>query len=274
MMRSLWSKMKSLWTLLVGSTRHLTSVFVAVILAPVAPDIAVDLLGDPASPWRDPLLRFVAPVLVLVLCVLVYRAQVGVAARRSKRHPYRLTGVEQHDVLVLPLGHNSTYESRRRRTKSKTIPDWLVDTVAPTLVIAVATPQIESAMIDEMRTNLASDDVEFDHVVLSDGRDPAIVVPEAEDQVLAKLKSRNLLTTSCAVDVTGSTVPMSIAMLRVASLLGATCTYVASRRYEDNSPVLGSQVGKSFDPRALLAAPPSIPTFSAPSSIPGVEGAS
>jgi hypothetical protein len=263
MMRLLWRKTKSLWDLLVGSTDYLKSVFVAVILAPIAPDVAVDLWGDPASRWRDPLLRFIALVLVLVLCVVVYRARVRRANQRSRRSPYRLTGVGQHDVLVLPLGGGSTYQSPGGRTKSKTVPEWLVDAVRPTLVIAVATPQVE-AMIDEMRTNLGSDGIDFDHVVLSDGGDPELAVPEAEAQVLAKLKGRNLLTASCVVDVTGGTVPMSIAMLRVASLLGATCTYVSSE-YKNNGPVPGSQVGRSFAPRALLAAP---------SSIPGVEGAS
>jgi CRISPR-associated protein (Cas_Cas02710) len=255
MMRSLLKAIKSAWSLLVGSTGYLSSVFVGVILAPIAPDAAVDVFGDPTSWWLDPLLRFGALVLVLVLCVLVYRARVGLAARRSRRSPYRLTGVERHDVLVLPLGHNSTYQSRSDRTKPKTVPDWLVDAVAPTLVIAVATPQINSAMIDGLRTQLAADGIDFDHVELRGGGDLALGVPDAEHEILAKLKARNLLTTPCAVDVTGGTVPMSIAMLRVASLLGATCTYVFSTEYKDNKPVPGTQVGKSFDPRALLATP-------------------
>jgi len=244
--------MSGLRNLISGSTRYLSSVFVAVMLAPVVPDMAVELFGAPEPLWRDPSLRAAALLLVLVVCIATYRFRVGLARRRARRSGYRLAGIQQRDVLVLPIGHRSTYQARKARIGAMSVVNWLVDAAAPGLVLGVASPQISGELLADLHSQLARDGIEFEHVTLRDVGNPETAVADAERLVIGELEARGLLTASCYVDTTGGNVVMSIAMLRVAALLGVQCTYVSSR-YENNQPVPGTQIGNGFDPRNLLA---------------------
>jgi hypothetical protein len=240
--------------LVAGASQYMSSVLVGVLLAPVLPDVAVDLGGAARPWWTNPALRIGSLLLVLVVCVLAYRAQLAVTRRRALRAGYALSGIGRRDVLVLPIGLRSGYTPRDRRTGEKTVIEWLVDSSRPAHVIGVATPQVND-LLPGIRMGLAADGVRFDSVEIRDAGDPDTAVADAQSLVISMVQSRSLTGRTCYVDTTGGSVPMSLAMLRVGSLLGAECTYVSSE-YKDRALVPGSQKGRAFDPVALLTATP------------------
>lgn len=237
-----------------GANQYLGTVVVGVMLAPVLPDVAVELLGEADPRWLNPLLRLCALGFVLVLCVGVYQLQLSWTRWRVGRSGLVLMGVEQRDVLVLPVGLPTRYRSRDTRTGVMSVAEWLVDSSRPQLVIAVGSPQVADRMA-VMGAQLAADGVDFESVVLRDAYDPEIAVPDAERLVVGVMAAGGLLDRPCYVDTTGGTVPMSIAMLRVGALLGARCTYVSST-YDGREVVPGSQRGRAFKVSALLASLP------------------
>ena len=241
-------------SLFAGTSRYMGSVAVGVLLAPVLPDIAVELFGDRFGTGWNPLLRVGAMVVVVGICAGAYQAQLHLATRRARRGGYVLSDIEERDVLVLPVGYTSGYSSVRRRTGAKTIQEWLIDTCRPNVVILVGTAQV-AAQVAAIRAGLAEDPPACFVVELSDGTDPKKAVREAQNLVIALMEAESLLGRSTYVDTTGGSVPMSIAMLRLGALLGTQCTYIASD-FKDKQIVPGTQRGRAFLPAELFAVDP------------------
>ncbi|MDN5751226.1 MAG: hypothetical protein L0H64_22430, partial [Pseudonocardia sp.] len=230
-----------------GATPLLESAVVAVIFAPVLPDIAVDLFGGGAVPnW---LLRVFAIIALVAGCFGLYRRRLGRARRRARDRGYRLADLEQRDVLVIPLGLNNNYQRRSDRTGRVPLACWLIDTIQPKIVIGVTNPGVTAAEVDRTRRELDADGVVFDDIRLPSGVDATVAVPAAQTQLRARLAQPDVTGKRCYIDVTGGNVVLSIAMLQVAAALGNDCVYVASDFDEKRNLIEGSQTGKSFDPR-------------------------
>ncbi|MDQ3151626.1 MAG: hypothetical protein M3R63_07895 [Actinomycetota bacterium] len=238
---------------LIRASQYLGSVFVAVLLAPVLPDAAVELFGAPSPTWRNPVLRGAAVLLVIAVCVGVDQIRRWRARRREARAPMPELG--HYAVLVQPLSPKR-YGYRPRaseRPGDKTVPEVNVDAAAPRLVVAVATPQIHAVSLDELKVSLAADDVDFDVVSVSEPDDVKEVVPEVTQRVLAKLREHDVDPADVCFDTTGGNVPVSLAMLRAAALYGSDCCYVSSRQDRDGRAPR-TQLPRSFDPAALFGA--------------------
>jgi len=236
---------------LASANRYLKSVFVAVLLAPVLPDIFVEFFGGSSPQWRNPALRATAIIVVVLICISVYQAQRWNARRREKDAPMPEMG--PYPVLVQPLSPNR-YGYRPRdhgRTGDRTVPEVNVDAAAPRLVIAVASPQITHESRSELRTGLAADDVKLDVVDISEPDDVKKVVPDVTQKVLAKLREHQIDPGDVCFDTTGGNVPISLAMLRAAAVYGSDCCYVSSRLDRDGRAPY-SQLARSFDPVALF----------------------
>ncbi|MGH8918124.1 MAG: hypothetical protein ACRD0H_07275, partial [Actinomycetes bacterium] len=236
------------------ASRYLGSVFVAVLLAPVLPDVAVEFFGAPSPSWRNPVLRGAAVLGVIVACVGVDQIRRWHARRREADSPISQLG--HYPVLVQPLSPKQ-YDYRPRdtgRTGDLTVPEVNVDAARPRLVIAVATPQVPAASVDELRAGLAADGVDFDVVSISDPGDVKQVVPEVPQLVLAKLREHEVDPGKVCFDTTGGNIPVSLAMLRAAALYGSDCCYVSSRMDRDGRAPR-TQSPRSFDPAALFGAP-------------------
>lgn len=229
-----------------GASRHISGVLVGVLLAPVLPDVAVEVFGGGPA-WGDAVLRIIALVVVVAVCVAVYQTQVWFARRRQA---VILTGVGRRDVLVLPVGFRCQYRPGPQRTGQRTIPEWLIDTCRPAAVVLVTSPEIGDVEA-KLGKGLATEGIRYAVVQLTDVYNPDSAIPEAERGVSAKLGDMELTGLPTYVDTTAGNVVMSLAMLRVARALGAECTYVASR-YQHKTLVPGSQSGRAFDPTRLF----------------------
>lgn len=134
------------------------------------------------------------------------------------------------------------------------VPEVNVDAATPRLVVAVATPQISAASVDDLKVCLAADDVDFDVVSISEPNDVKQVVPDVTQLVLAKLREHRVDPGEVCFDTTGGNVPISLAMLRAAALYGSNCCYVSSRLNGDGRAP-HTQLARSFDPTVLFGAP-------------------
>lgn len=239
---------------LVGGSRYIDSVLVAVLLAPILPDILLDFFGAPSPRWRNPALRGTALLVVIAACVGVYLTRRWYANRREIGAP--ISDMGHYAVLVQPLSPNR-YNYRPRntgRTGDLTVPEVIVDNARPRLVVAVATPQILPASVDELKISLAKDDVDFEVVSISEPNDVKQVVPDVTQRVLSKLRERNIEPGDVCFDTTGGNVPMSLAMLRAAALYGSDCCYVSSQMDRDGRTPR-TQWPQSFDPTDLFGHP-------------------
>lgn len=248
-MRTLRRARKWLTGTLVGASRYLESVFVAVLLAPVLPEIAVDVLGRVFPHW---LLRCAAVLTVLLLCMLVHYARRCYARRRQREAPMPKMG--HYKVLVQPMSPSYTYYSRDKRERDPAVPEVTVDAARPRLVIAVVSREYQTDKQQQMRRGLAADDVEVEIVEISNVNEVDQAVREASQKVLALLRERKVKPEQVCFDTTGGTVPMSFAMLRAAALYGSDCCYVSSKYIQgERQPY--TQCARSFNPVELVPAP-------------------
>ncbi len=231
-----------------GANAYLRSAFLAVLLAPVLPDIAVDLFGDTASPW---LLRVLAVVGLFGGCVVLFAwtrhlERKLVAANQDPK----LHKVERCDVLILGLGPRSEFRRLEDRNQSElSVPEYLVQHTHPSKVILVSTPQV--AALDEIRRNLETERITVHRVTLSDAMDPDEALSEVPRQVTELLENEKLSDKKINVDVTSGTVVMSLAMVRLALILSAQVVYVWGRGLEGKP---AARQSRSFDPRDVLPA--------------------
>lgn len=239
--------------LLSGASQYLGSVFVAVLLAPVLPDAAVELFGAPSPSWRNPALRGAAVLVVILACVGVDQIRRWHARRRETHAP--MPELRHYPVLVQPLSPKR-YGYRPRdagRTGDLMVPEVNVDAASPRLVVAVATPQIPGSSLDELKAGLTTDGVAFDVVSISEPDDVKQVVPEVTQRVLTKLREQQVDPGDVCFDTTGGNVPVSLAMLRAAAIYGSDCCYVSSRLGRDGRTPR-TQFPRSFDPAVLFGA--------------------
>ncbi len=232
------------------ASQYLGSVFVAVLLAPVLPDVAVELFGGLSPSWRDPALRGAAVLLVIVTCVGVDLFRRWRARRREINAP--MSELRHYPVLVQPLSLHK-YEYRPQSTGRPgdlNVPEANVIAATPGLVVAVASPPL-LGQLDGLRAGLAADGIGFAHVSISDPNDVREVVPEVTQRVLTLLREHEIKPDDVCFDTTGGNVPISLAMLRAAALHGSDCCYVSSRQ-DKHGREARSQVSRSFDPVELV----------------------
>lgn len=244
-----------------GASAFVSSVFVAVLLAPVLPDVFVELAGDGGPPWRAPALRGAAVLLVVVVAVAVFRLRERSRIRAARRGA-EMHGLAHVPVLVLPLSperkrptHVPTYTAATLRRGDPTVAERLIDSIRPELVVCVVTPQFEPDDLARLTEALKADGTsEVAIVRLDDGMDPTIAITDTCSRLLALVEQRGLTGEDINVDITGGTKTMTLALARAASLIGADCVYVASEYRRDAGNVLpGTQKPYRFAATELLA---------------------
>jgi hypothetical protein len=231
-----------------GAGSYLQTAFVAVLLAPVLPDIAVDVFGDwiPAS-----LLRILAVAVLLSGCLALYSwrwHQERKWAAAAASEDFTLHKVEPGDVLILGWGPRSDFRPAAERPGDLELPEYLVRWTQPSTVILVSATAVPS----QIEKNLKAAGIRRVHVVsLPDPYDPEPTLPEVANQVKGLLETNNLVNKKINVDITSGTVIMSLAMLRLALLVNATVVYVWSQQ-ENGKRIPHTQRSKAFDPRDVL----------------------
>jgi len=232
-----------------GAGRYLSSVLVAVLLAPVLPDIAVDVFGGGEPRWRDPLLRGLAVIAVCVACVGVYRYRRWRLVRSASASVRSLPAC---DVLVLPMSASSTFRVPQRQAGDYSVPEYLVNNTTPSVVVAVATRET-SQRLAGLTAALSECDITVHSVTIDDPQDPRATVRDIPARVGELIEEFGLAGQRICVDVTGGTGAMSLGMLRLAALRAAECVYVSSD-FDGTGRVPRTQRGHSFDPTQLFGA--------------------
>ncbi|MFD7656632.1 hypothetical protein ACFV4N_21895 [Actinosynnema sp. NPDC059797] len=237
-----------------SARRNLESVFVAVLLVPVMPDLFVDWFGQPDNPARDGLLRLAAAAAVFVVAVLVGAARNAWTRHRAARSRAPFTPLPTADVLVLPISPRGTpYTRAAARAGNPEVPEYLCDHVRPTTVVAVLNPKTADRA-HKLETELAADGITLVTVHLDDVHDPTATVA-GTDKIIQRLRDLGAPPDRVLVDVTGGNVPLTLAMLRTAAVHGARCVYVATQPGPDGTPRPHTQQGHTFDPATLTTNP-------------------
>lgn len=231
-------------------SQYLGSVFVAVLLVPVLPDIAVELCGADNPAWRNPVLRLVAVLLVVLACIATYFAHRRRDLRRARRAAIDLAGLGTCDVLVLAVSFRSRYALPGSRESRLEIPEILIDQLNPATVIAVATPQTREHA-EMLRPALEARGTNLVIVEIRDAYDPAIVLADIPRLVLDQLDTLKLTKHAIRVDLTAATAIITLGMLRLATILSTRCTYI-SARYDRGSIVSGTQRGYTLEPSTVM----------------------
>jgi hypothetical protein len=233
-----------------GARHHLESVFVAVLLVPVVPDLFVDWMGNPAKPERNGLLRVAAVLSVFLVAIIVGAARNSWARRRGARSRRPFVTLPAADVLVLPLSARpGPYLRRKRRQGPPEILEFLCDGISPKTVLCVVTSRT-AALVDDLTVELAADGIDLRVVSVDNAANPVTAIEEC-DGVLEQLRLLEVARDRVVVDVTGGNVPLTLAMMRVSALVGARCVYVSSEVDSDGRRVPYTQRGHAFEPRAL-----------------------
>jgi hypothetical protein len=239
---------------LVGASQYLESVFIAVLLAPVLPEVAVDFFGGALPYWRNSVLRCAAVLVVLLACGVVYQWRRWLVRRRQAEAPMPEMG--HYEVLVQPMSPKYTYRLPERRESDRSVPEVTVDAARPELLVAIVTPEVEreGKNQNQLREGLRASRVELEIVRISNAKDVKKVVNETINKVLATLQQRQVKPDRVCFDITGGTKPMSLAMLRAAALYGSDCCYVSSEVDRDGR-LPHTQCARSFDPVTLFGTP-------------------
>jgi hypothetical protein len=151
------------------------------------------------------------------------------------------------------------YRREARRTGDVwEVAELLVEAVRPALVVLVCSDAVDSADIDTTRTEMAADGLrEVEVFRVGNGNDAEAVLADLDRRIADYCAAGNRWDgADLAVDVTGGTVPISLALLRVAALAGAVCVYVAKEQ-RGREIVAGTQRARQFDPRTFAGALPS-----------------
>ncbi len=234
-----------------GLSRHLGSVFTAVLAAPVVPDVAVDLLGVEGA--AAALTRVGAVGVVALASVIVFAVESRVYRKRIRNVSARSTQVQRRDTLVLALSGSTQVRQPGERDDRPTAGEILLDTVRPRRVVLVSAPGGQSEQW--LRTTRAALDQEHVESTTLSMRSPDSVEWLLED--LGREIERDRANggswdaSSTLFDVTGGTVPMSLALLRMAATVGAECVYISSV-HDRTGPRPGTQEPRQIDPKILI----------------------
>jgi len=236
-----------------GSSRYLQSVVIALVLAPVLPDIAVD--ATRAHGWTAALTRTLAVVAVLALSAAAFLVQNWRYRRRARLTPPQLTGIDQRHTLILPMSLSGPVPLYRRHADRTGeiygVGELLVQAVNPTRVILIRSDAVDPAMADAVVTALNDDGIETETFNISNANDVKTISDDLR-RCIDDYRTRGNPWdgSTLSVDVTGGTVPMSLALLRVAALAAAPCVYV-TKQQRGRDIVPRSQRAYQFDPRLL-----------------------
>ena len=237
----------------------------AIVVAPLAPDVAADLASGAvlSAVWR-----LVAMAGVVGAVVALLRLSRRRSRRRHALARARMAGLGHYDVLVAALGPTAEFRAAGREG-AESVLELLIDgagAVTPELVVLVTTPQVPDALAHAVTENvaLARPGTVVTRVAVSDPYDPVRVARE----VLAGLadiiwpgdepvwRAVRAGRRSAAVDLTGATALVSVGLARVAHEWGAPCVYVSGRRGPGGRFVAGQQnrhlvaVAEIFEPGA------------------------
>lgn len=235
-----------------GASEYVGGVFVAVLLLPIAPDVAIDFFGGPAPSWRNPALRVGALIIVVLLVLVRYRARERARIRSARGGT--MTGLGQAQVLALALSperknpDKPTYTPPARRRDHPSGAELLIDTVRPRKVLAVVTPQFADTDLARFTAALREDGIELVVVRIDDGTDPSVAVSQTAERLVQAAPAADTIY----VDVTGGTKAMTLGMVRAASILGADCVYVASQ-FKDGRMLPGNPKPYNFNPRDMFS---------------------
>jgi hypothetical protein len=105
--------------------------------------------------------------------------------------------------------------------------------------------------VDTLKQEFDADGITFIPVRIEDAYDPTKVTWDSE-RVIEAVRALGTPPDRITVDVTGGTVAMTLAMMRVAATLGTRCVYVSSKADKDGKRVAYSQRGHSFDPLIVV----------------------
>lgn|GEM_PF-6861375 len=236
-----------------GSVIYLESALVALLLAPVLPDILIDLTGVHGRPTAA--VRAVGVLIIVVICGLVFTVRSRQYRRTLHRASLASSNVEPRDTLILALSPRSDarYEHRDRRAgRLPSIAELLVEKINPRYVVLLCTPQVDIAHWTASRDNLRDENRTVTVIHVSNHERPEQFLTEIENG-LPDGTSDTWSPASVAVDITGGTKLMSIAMLRLAGDLNAVCVYVTST-HSGTEITPGTQALYQFDPRTLTGA--------------------
>ncbi|ABW10820.1 hypothetical protein Franean1_1373 [Parafrankia sp. EAN1pec] len=241
-----------------GSQAYLQSALVALLLAPVLPDILIDLTGVEGKATAGVRLGGVA--LVAAACVAVFAVQ----NRRHRRDLARIgtltSNVQPHDTLIIALSLRAgpQYQPRALRTgRLPSILEILVDRITPKTVILLRSPDVPDDAWTQTRDGLTSDGLQTGLLAVPNCEDPVDFVAYV-NRALSRGPSGGAVydLTSVAVDVTGGTKLMSLAMARLAAELDASCVYVTKAFRDADTIEPGTQIPYQFDPRQIVNAGP------------------
>lgn len=210
----------------VGATRWLGTAGIAVLLAPVLPDLAVDIFGDPTAPARDWWLRLLALAFLIALVLGLTAANLRWTARRTRRRgrdPFADLRPAEVLAVSLSLGKDNTLPYTRidrRAGPGPQIVEFLAAGTTPTTVVGVISPQVDQTTVDSLTAEFAADGIGFTPVRISEAYEPHAVIGESRGiaDTIARL---DVPGSQILVDTTAGTIPMTLAMMRVAATLGA-----------------------------------------------------
>jgi CRISPR-associated protein (Cas_Cas02710) len=242
-----------------GSVVYLQSALVALVLAPVVPDILVDLTAVEGRSAAA--VRLGGVLLVVAVCALVF-------VRQSRRYRRSLSmvsslasNVRPHDTLIiaLSLGMSTRYEQVGARVgRLPSITEILVDRLAPRTVILVRSQDVPDREWRTTRDSLQADGLQVATIMVHNSEKPEEILADVQRALSRGMGDGQAWDlSSVAVDVTGGTKLMSLAMLRLAAELDASCVYVTKRYAHGRAGIApNSQVPYQFDPRQLVEVVP------------------
>ena len=234
-----------------GLSRHLGSVFTAVLAAPVLPDVAVDLLGVEGA--AAALTRVGAVGVVAAASLAVFWAESRMYRKRIRAASARSSQVRQRDTLVLAMSGSTQLRQPGDQGGRPTVGEILLDTVRPRRVVLVSAPGAQSEQwLRTTREVLDHQGIESATFAM---RSPDSVEWLLEDlgREIERDRAHGAAWdgSSTLFDLTGGTVPMSLAMLRTAATIGADCVYISSV-HDRAGPRPGTQEPRQIDPKILI----------------------
>jgi hypothetical protein len=237
-----------------GSSRYLQSVVIALVLAPVLPDMAIDVTHTHG--WAAALTRLLAVLAVVLLSAIAFLVQNLRYRRRARLTPPVFLGIDHRHTLILPMGLGGGPVPLYRRRADRTgdihgVGELLVEAVQPTRVILVRSEAVDPAAAETILTALTQDGYETDVFRITNANDVTTVAEDLRRAIDTYRAQGNTWDgNALSIDVTGGTVPMSLALLRVAAQAAAPCVYI-TKQQRGRDIVAGSQQPRQFDPRLL-----------------------
>jgi len=236
----------------------------ALVVVPLAPDLAADLATGAVS---SALLRLAAIAVMIGVIVLLLWLTRKRSTRKHAAARAQMAGLGRYDVLVLPLSLNPEFRVTGRED-AESVPELLIDgddSLHPATVVLVRTVQVTEesyhAFVDNLITRRP--DLRVEQVLISDAYDPERVLNEVRSDLtgfadvdgLSIWDAARSGRRTVAVDLTGATALVSIGLARLAHDLDARCVYVSGTRGAGGRFVLGKQDRHLVGVAEVFAAP-------------------